>query len=209
MQNRIEVPLLPTSGNADGPFRTPPFLFVKGSESAFASEAQVKLCQPIAGSPFLSKLIPLSAEAKAAAKKRPKLADVGDEPDPKKAKAKAKGKAKAAKPKAGKQNPDADLAETKDSVEGLEVDMVFSNGSSDEKGRRPRRWLDDLLSAVSKAYGKPLSLDAHPIVPAVISLGLEFALLAKLSAGKKKFKDWSKAGGGICFNRKKSWSPDS
>lgn len=193
MQNRIEVPLLPTS-SSDGPIRTPPFLFVKGSESAFASEAQVKLCAPIAGSPFLSKLIPLSAEAKAAAKKRPKLPEVGDESDPKKAKGKAKAKAKSSTKKATgiKQNPDADLTETKESVNALELDMVFNTG--DEMGRRPRRWLDDLLSAVTKAYGKPLSLDVPPIVSAAISLGLEFALLAKLSVGKKKFKDWSKAG---------------
>lgn len=162
----------------------------------------MRLTCTIAGADFVSKLVPMDAAAKAAAKKRPKAADLNEEPDSKKPK---KAKAKSTKPKppaAPKIKPENEITlESKESINALQSDVGFSQlfGRGEVESSRPRRWMDDLISALEKAHGKQLDpLEDHltsktATVGSLISMGLEFALTGKLTIEKKTFKDWSKA----------------
>ena len=150
----------------------------------------------------MDKLIPLDAAAKAAAKKRPKAPDLADENDAKKQKkAAAKNKAKA-KPKA-KTKPESVTSENRESIVGLQSDVGFTEffGSGEVASSRPRKWLDDLVACLEKAYGRPLekldnaynSTSKMGAVGTLLSMGLEFGLTGKLLVEKKSYKDWSKA----------------
>ena len=179
----------------------PPFLFTKGPESTFFNEATLRLTCPIAGADFVGKLIAPDAAAKAAAKKRPKQPDLTEETEAKRAKkgvAKANGKAKPqAKPK-----PESITAESKETVANLQTDITFKElfGAGEVSSARPRRWMDDLVTCLEKAYGKPLeqpddsAAGGKTLVGNLLSMGLEFALTGKLTVDKKTYKDWSKAG---------------
>eukprot|EP00438_Fugacium_kawagutii_P020454 Skav206759 [mRNA] locus=scaffold167:274561:284256:- [translate_table: standard] len=190
--------------------RKPPFLFSKGPESSYFSDAQMKLCCPIAGAAFFSKLIPVDPDLKKEEKKkRAKMPEVGEEPDAKKAKKaapkpKAKGKCKA-KPKPGADKKDS-FAETVESAQVLQNEVTFmADTGSEEFGKRPRRWLDDLVCAITRAYGKDLS-EMQPshreLVGEAFSMSLEFALEGKITIQKKKFKEWSKAASGANWANK-------
>jgi hypothetical protein len=60
--------------------------------------------------------------------------------------------------------------------------------------------MDDLVTCLEKAYGKPLeqpddsAAGGKTLVGNLLSMGLEFALTGKLTVDKKTYKDWSKAG---------------
>ena len=190
--------MLPVADAEDGSTRAPPFLFTQTSQSSFFTDATLRLTCPVAGADFVSKLVAPDPEAKAAAKKRAKAPDLTEEQEnkrPKKGGGAGKAKAKA---KAKTKTAEADITqETTRSAAGLEADVSFKNSFG--AGSRPRRWLDDLVTCLEKAYGKSLepfedTLSQKSImIGSLVSLGLEFALTAKLTIGKKTFKDWSKA----------------
>ena len=190
-------------GNESTSIRVPPFLFTKGVESSFYSEATLRMTCPIAGADFVDKLIPLDAAAKAAAKKRPKAPDLAEETEAKRQK-KASGKAKPKPKREPKQPKESITAENKDTVAQLQSDMTFRElfGSGEVASSRPRRWLDDLVACLEKAYGKQLDKidEVYTVtskmgaVGTLLSMGLEFGLTGKLTVDKKTYKDWSKVG---------------
>ena len=180
--------------------RTYPYILKAGADSSHTIEAQQKLCTPIAGANFVSKILRSAGETK---KQQPKVKAPNLEDDnadyKKAAKAKAKGKAKAksssSKRKTG-QLPDAQQENAAALQDDVKFEVSFRGGA--QEGLRPRRWIDDLLQALVVANrGKELKADwdsaEGKLFGMLVSYGLEFALVGKLSVGKKTFKDWSKA----------------
>ncbi|CAE7035549.1 unnamed protein product [Symbiodinium sp. CCMP2592] len=186
------VPLL--SGDDGG--RQPPFLFSKGPESIAVSEAQQRLCCPVAGAVFVKKLAtkgqPQSADA--APKKRPRVPDLSDAV-PKKA-SRAKGKAKAkAKAASGK---DATNALEKETQESLQADVEFALGDEATDGQqglragsRQRLWLDDVLAALQRCQTGPFAAAASSkavgqLVSMLLSFAVEFAFTGSVRLQKAK-----------------------
>ena len=198
---KFMVPLLPPAEGGENS-RHYPWIITKGVESSQVTEAQQRLCTPVAGSAFIAKIlkgsVKQSDDSQACKKKsKPKVPNLEDEPEGgRRPKAKAKGKAKAA---GTKRKASGMLEET---AEDLQDDVAFEMHAAGalHPGTRPRRWMDDLLGALTAANnGKPLDAPYDTpkgrLIALLVSYGLEFALTGRLALGKKVFKDWSKARG--------------
>ena len=194
-----KVPLLP----GDGGGRQPPFLFSKGPESIAVSEAQQRLCCPVAGAVFVKKLAmkAQTQSADAAPKKRPRVPDFSDSAPKKAPRAKGKAKAKAKAAASGKNAGDVLEQETQES---LQADVEFALGDEAGDGRqelpagsRQRLWLDDVLAALQRCQTGPFAAVASTkaagqLVSMLLSFALEFSFTGSVRLQKAKpLKVWS------------------
>ena len=165
------------------------------------TEAQQRLCCPVAGAVFVKKLAMKGQTqgADAEPKKRPRVPDLSDVA-PKKA-PKAKGKAKAkAKAASGK---DAGSLLEKETPESLQADVEFALGNDGGQGlpagSRQRLWLDDVLAALQRCQTGPFAAVASTkaagqLVSMLLSFALEFCFTGSVRLQKTKpLKVWSQA----------------
>lgn len=137
-----------------------------------------------------------------AKKRKPQAPDLGDTVAPKK-----KAKAQAKKKAAAKPIPDSKkVLQPGENAATLQQDITAAELAQSEVGSwfgdaRQRLWLDDVLSAVvntisatghAKLASSPSNVSDLPVVPYVIGLALEFAIVGKVYLNKRVINQWSK-----------------
>ena len=153
---------------------------------------------PVDGAAFVKKLVQAQAQQNldpSLRKKRPVVADLSEPTQPKK---KAKSKAKAATKPAAKASSRSQVLQDGETEETLQQDICM-----DDSSLRPRRWLDDVLSAITtcstvmmRRQGQEpptaLSLLEDPVNHNAMRVALEFGISGEVVFNKKKFNAWSK-----------------